>query len=125
MGAVEALLDEMELLLVLAVNPGFPGQAYLASTDGRVAAARRLIGAREIVLAVDGGITKDNIGRVAALGVDLIVSGSAVFDGVAPLENARSMLEALRMTRRSLGSAPNVRGDPPPVSVGRGSDAEA
>jgi len=96
---VEPLLDELELLLVLAVNPGFGGQAFIPATERRLAEARALVGDREIVLAVDGGITKANVGRVASLGVDLIVTGSAVFDGADPVENARTMLEAARQAR--------------------------
>jgi len=53
-----------------------------------------MIGDREI-LEVDGGITKANIEHVATLGANLIVSGSAIYDGVAPLDNARFMLEAV------------------------------
>jgi ribulose-phosphate 3-epimerase len=51
---------------------------------------------REILLCVDGAITRDNVGQVASLGVDLIVSGSAVFDGKSPVDNARFMLQAAR-----------------------------
>ena len=92
---VEPLLDDLELLLVLAVNPGWGGQSFIASTERRIAEARDLIGDREVVLAVDGGITKGNIAHVATLGVDLIVTGSAIYDGVAPVENARAMLAAV------------------------------
>jgi ribulose-phosphate 3-epimerase len=99
LAAVEPLLDELELLLVLAVNPGFGGQRFIPSTERRVAEARGLVAGREIVVAVDGGVTKANVGRVASLGVDLVVTGSAVYDGVAPAENARAMLEAVRQAR--------------------------
>jgi ribulose-phosphate 3-epimerase len=55
-----------------------------------------MIGDREILLEVDGGITKANIEHVATLGADLIVSGSAIYDGKAPEENARYMLDAVK-----------------------------
>jgi pentose-5-phosphate-3-epimerase len=48
---------------------------------------------------VDGGVTRDNIAQVAKMGADLIVTGSAVFDGKSPLDNARFMLEACRSAR--------------------------
>jgi ribulose-phosphate 3-epimerase len=96
LSVVEPLLDELELLLLLAVNPGWGGQSFIPSTERRLADARALLGGREIVLAVDGGITKANAEHVASLGVDLIVTGSAVYDGVAPADNARAMLEAVR-----------------------------
>ena len=62
---------------------------------------------REILLGVDGGITRDNITEVAALGVDLIVTGSAVFDGKAAEANAKFMLDAVNVARTS---ASEVRG---------------
>lgn len=103
LSAVEPLLDELELLLVLAVNPGWGGQSFLPSTERRLTEARALLDGREIVLAVDGGITKANAGHVASLGVDLIVTGSAVYDGVVPADNARAMLEAVRQARGAGG----------------------
>ena len=89
-------MTRLELLLVLAVNPGWGGQRFLPSTERRLAEARECVAGREIVVAVDGGITKGNVERVASLGVDLIVTGSAVYDGIAPADNARVMLEAVR-----------------------------
>jgi ribulose-phosphate 3-epimerase len=95
--ALDPLLDEVELVLLLAVNPGYPGQRFIPTTLERLARARRRLDAasRRILLAVDGGITHENVGRLAGTGVDLVVTGSAVFDGRAPAENARRMLAAL------------------------------
>ncbi len=89
---VEPLLDEIELLLILAVNPGWSGQTFLPSTAGRLAEARALIGDRAIALAVDGGVTRANIGEIASLGPNLIVTGSAVFDGGDARDNLRRMM---------------------------------
>jgi ribulose-phosphate 3-epimerase len=99
--AVKPLLDELELIFLLAINPGWGGQKFLPSTERRLAEARELIGDREILLEVDGGITKSNIEHVATLGANLVVSGSAIYDGVAPLDNARYMLEAVRNAPRT------------------------
>ena len=93
---LEPLLDDVELVLLLAVNPGWGGQHLLLSTERRLAEARECVAGREIVVAIDGGITKGNVEHVASLGVDLIVTGSAIYDGVAPADNARVMLEAVR-----------------------------
>jgi ribulose-phosphate 3-epimerase len=84
--ALEPLLDELEYILLLAVNPGWGGQKYIRSTTARIARVQRMIAdsGNSIVLGVDGGITKENIAEVAATGADLIVTGSAVFDGKAP-----------------------------------------
>lgn len=96
LAAVEPLLDDLELLLVLAVNPGWSGQKFIPATERKLSDAREMIGKRQVALAVDGGITKGNIEHVASLSVDVIVAGSAVFDGVAPADNARHMLDAAR-----------------------------
>jgi ribulose-phosphate 3-epimerase len=101
---LEPLLDELELISLLAINPGWGGQKFLPGTEGRLAAARELIGDREILLEVDGGITRANIEHIASLGADLVVSGSAIYDGVAPLDNARHMLEVVRKSHRPVSS---------------------
>jgi len=95
---LEPLLDELELILILAVNPGWGGQKFIDAARGRVENVKRMIAdsGRKILLGVDGGITRDNIADVAALGVDLIVTGSAVFDGKAAEANAKFMLEAVK-----------------------------
>ena len=95
-GAIEPVLDVVEMIVLLAINPGWGGQKFSASTAERVAQVRRMIGDRDILVAVDGGITRDNAPEVAAMGADLIVTGSAVFDGKAPLENAKAMLAAIK-----------------------------
>ena len=99
LAVLEPLLDEVEVILLLAVNPGWGGQKFIPSTLDRIARTKQLIAAsgREILLAVDGGITRSNIAEVARTGVDIIVTGSAVFDGKAAEENARSMLEAVKL----------------------------
>jgi len=96
--AAAPLLDEAEMLVVLAVNPGWGGQSFLRTTEKRLAQAIRLIASsgRNILLAVDGGVTKDNFTDVRHMGADIIVTGSAVFDGKDPPGNARRMLEELR-----------------------------
>jgi ribulose-phosphate 3-epimerase len=99
LSAAEPLLDEIDLLLLLAVNPGWGGQRFIPSTQQRLAAARALLEDRPIVLAVDGGITKENVEHIASLGVDLIVTGSAVYDGVSPNDNAQFMREAIARSR--------------------------
>jgi ribulose-phosphate 3-epimerase len=103
--AIEPLLDELELVLVLAVNPGWGGQSFIPSTQRRIADVQALVAGREIVVAVDGGITKANVERVASLGVDLIVTGSAVYDGGAAADNARAMLEGVRRARAEVAMA--------------------
>jgi ribulose-phosphate 3-epimerase len=94
--AVEPLLDMLDYVLLLAVNPGWSGQSLTESTAKRIMLLRELIGDREVIVGLDGGITKDNVAAVVAMGPDVIVTGSAVFDGKTPLENARFMIRAAR-----------------------------
>jgi ribulose-phosphate 3-epimerase len=91
--AVEPLLDEVELVLVLAVNPGWGGQRFAPGTERRLAAVRELIdrSGRAVMLGVDGGVTRENVGSVAAMGVNVIVAGSAVFDGGDAAANLRQL----------------------------------
>jgi len=90
---VEPLLDDAELVLILAVNPGWGGQRFAPGTENRLAAVRKLIdlSGKSIMLGVDGGVTRENAASIAALGVDLIVAGSAVFDGGDAVANLQQL----------------------------------
>jgi ribulose-phosphate 3-epimerase len=94
---LDPLLDEAEMVLLVAINPGWGGQAFIPATLDRIDAVRRRIAAsgRDVLLAVDGGITRANVGQLAGLGVDLVVTGSAVFDGDLKA-NVEEMTRALR-----------------------------
>ena len=96
--AIEPLLELADMILILAINPGWGGQRYLASTDARVDRVRELIerAGRPIALGIDGGITRDNVAHAAGLGVNLIVSGSAVYDGRDARANATAMQQLVR-----------------------------
>ena len=78
---LEWVIDKVDLVLIMSVNPGFGGQSFIASALKKVEQARRIIEAsgRDIRLEVDGGIKTDNIARVAAAGADTFVAGSAIF----------------------------------------------
>jgi ribulose-phosphate 3-epimerase len=104
---LEPFLDDVEFVLVLAVNPGWGGQPFTSTTERRLGTVRELILAsgREILLGVDGGVTKANIAHVAGLGLDLIVTGSAVFDGKTPADNARFMLGEAARYRKTAAPA--------------------
>jgi len=97
---VRPILDDLEIVLLLAVNPGFSGQKFIPSTREKFAALKWLVkeSRRDILLGIDGGVKRDNISDVAATGVDIVVTGSAVFDGKAPIDNAKFMMEALKKT---------------------------
>jgi len=94
LGVVTPLIDELEMVFLLAVNPGWRGQKFIPSTQDRLSRLRQMIGdaKKDVLVGVDGGVTRSNIADVARMDVDIIVTGSAVFDGKAPLENARFMI---------------------------------
>jgi ribulose-phosphate 3-epimerase len=80
---VRYVLDKIDVLLLMSVNPGFGGQSFIPSTLAKLREARALIDASgyAIRLEVDGGIGVDNIAEVAAAGADTFVAGSAIFGG--------------------------------------------
>ena len=92
------LLDELDMVVLLGIDPGWGGQTFAPTTLSRVARVKDMVSAagRDVLVCVDGGITRENIAEVAAAGPDLIVAGSAVFDGKAAAANAAFMLSAMR-----------------------------
>lgn len=105
--AIEPLLDDLEYVLIVAINPGWGGQSFQRAAAGRLGRARRMIEAsgRQILLGVDGGVTKANIAEVASLGADIVVSGSAIFDGTDVTANAAHMLDAVGAVRAGRAAA--------------------
>lgn len=95
---VEPLLDETDMVFLLAINPGWGGQKFVASTERRIEKLKDMVLAaqRRIFIGIDGGISRNNIDEVARMGVDIVVTGSAVFDGKAPVENAKFMLDSFK-----------------------------
>jgi ribulose-phosphate 3-epimerase len=79
------VIDRLDLVLIMSVNPGFGGQSFIPHALDKLKAARRLVDAamdragREILLEVDGGVKPDNIGAIATAGADTFVAGSAIF----------------------------------------------
>ncbi|MBW8728634.1 MAG: ribulose-phosphate 3-epimerase [Inquilinus limosus] len=81
--AVAHVLDRLDLILVMTVNPGFGGQAFIPAMAEKIRRIRAMIGDRPIRLEVDGGVTPETAAVVAAAGADTLVAGSAVFRGGA------------------------------------------
>jgi ribulose-phosphate 3-epimerase len=100
---LDYLIDAVDQVLVMTVNPGFGGQRFIESQLGKVEAVRRMIdkSGRAIDLEVDGGIDADNAARVIAAGADALVAGTAVFRGGARAYAAN--IAALRGTERGAG----------------------
>jgi ribulose-phosphate 3-epimerase len=82
--ALEHVVDNVDLILVMSVNPGFGGQNFIPEAVTKLRQARALIGARKIGLEVDGGINPETAALVARAGADVLVAGNAVFSGNDP-----------------------------------------
>jgi ribulose-phosphate 3-epimerase len=100
---LDHVMDKVDLVLIMSVNPGFGGQSFIPSALPKIVEARRRIDAsgREIWLEVDGGIKADNIAAVAAAGADTFVAGSAIFgerDRTAAMRRMREELKRATMT---------------------------
>ncbi len=79
--AIRWVLDRIDLVLIMSVNPGFGGQSFIPAALDKVAELRTMIGERPIRIEVDGGINPDNAPKLVAAGADVLVAGSAVFQG--------------------------------------------
>jgi ribulose-phosphate 3-epimerase len=98
---LEYVIDDIDMVLIMSVNPGFGGQSFIESSLEKLHQARKIIDAssREIRLEVDGGVKVDNIGAIAAAGADTFVAGSAIFgstDYAATITAMKSEISSAR-----------------------------
>ena len=109
--AIAHVLDRIDLICVMTVNPGFGGQSFIQAMVEKVARLRDMIGERPIHIEIDGGVTPETAPLVAAAGADVLVAGSAVFKGgsvtnpAAYGENIRAIRDAARAAQRDAQSA--------------------
>ena len=98
------VLDELDLVLLMSVNPGFGGQAFIPSALEKLRRVRERIdrSGRDIRLEIDGGVKVDNIGEIAAAGADTFVAGSAIF-------NAPDYADVIARMRRAVADARGLR----------------
>jgi ribulose-phosphate 3-epimerase len=96
---LENVIDLVDLILVMSVNPGFGGQAFIPSALEKISRVRALAGARPIDIEVDGGVTADNAAAVARAGANVLVAGSAVFKGGAYAKNIAAIRNAAALAR--------------------------
>jgi ribulose-phosphate 3-epimerase len=97
--SVEHVIDIVDLILVMSVNPGFGGQAFIPSASDKIRELRVMAGARPIDIEVDGGITADNAAKVVQAGANVLVAGSAVFKGGNYKANIAAIRQAGAMAR--------------------------
>jgi ribulose-phosphate 3-epimerase len=98
---LEHVMDKIDIILIMSVNPGFGGQSFIPHALEKIAAVRKLIDStgRDILLEVDGGIKVENIGAAARAGADTFVAGSAIFgkpDYKAVIDGMRAELQKVR-----------------------------
>jgi len=97
--AIEYLLDDLDLVLVMSVNPGFGGQTFIPSAYAKLRQVRSLAGSRAVEISVDGGVNRHRAADLARAGADILVAGSAVFgaaDAGQAVRNLRSASEVAK-----------------------------
>jgi ribulose-phosphate 3-epimerase len=103
------VMDKVDMVLIMSVNPGFPGQQFIPSALTKLRDARRLIddSGRSIRLEIDGGVKLDNARAIAEAGADTFVCGSAIFGAAKPSDPHRydSVIKALRAELAKAGAA--------------------
>jgi len=91
---VQHVMDKLDMILIMSVNPGFAGQSFIPASLGKLREARALIdkSGRDIRLEIDGGVKTDNIGEIAGAGADTFVAGSAIFGA----KDYKAVIQAMR-----------------------------
>ena len=107
LSAIEGILPDVDLLLVMSVNPGFGGQHFIASTLDKIARARQLIDRTHsrAALEVDGGVKVENAAQIVQAGADILVSGSAIFSSPDYGATIKAMRQAGQATQRAMRQA--------------------
>jgi len=95
------VLDRVDLVLVMSVNPGFGGQSFIPTVVDKIARIRDMLGGRDVDIEVDGGITPETAPSVVAAGATALVAGSAVFKG-GSVESYRQNIQAIRASVKDL-----------------------
>tara|TARA_B100001540_G_C15565629_1_gene532503 strand:- start:79 stop:756 length:678 start_codon:yes stop_codon:yes gene_type:complete len=97
LNCLEHLIEEIDMILIMSVNPGFGGQSFIKSSLDKISASREIISesGRDIRLEVDGGVKIDNIAEIASAGADTFVAGSAIFGSENYQKTISSMKEEI------------------------------
>jgi ribulose-phosphate 3-epimerase len=117
--AIEYVLDRLDLILLMTVNPGFGGQAFIAAVLEKIRRVKAMVGGRDIDIEVDGGVTPETAAHVAAAGANVFVAGSAVFKGGTRDSYAANM-RAIRSAAEAATSHAAEAVTLPPYVAGRG-----
>jgi len=91
---LEYVLDDVDLVLVMSVNPGFGGQKFIASSYEKIRRIKQMLGTRPVELSVDGGVKRDHVLPLAEAGATVLVAGSAIFGAPDPAAAVKEMKQA-------------------------------
>jgi len=97
--SIEHVIDMVDLVLIMSVNPGFGGQAFIPAALDKLRDVRALAGARPIDVEIDGGVTAQNAAEVVRAGANVLVAGSAVFKGGNYKGNIAAIRDAAALAR--------------------------
>ena len=98
-GVLQYALDDLDLILVMSVNPGFGGQSFIPASLAKVREVRALVGDRPIEVSVDGGVGKSRAGALAEAGASVLVAGSSVFGTPDPAQAVRDLRSASEVSK--------------------------
>jgi ribulose-phosphate 3-epimerase len=121
---MDHVMDKLDLVLLMSVNPGFGGQAFIGQALTKLAEARARIDAwqratgKTILLEIDGGVKVDNIGRIAAAGADTFVAGSAIFGAKDYAATIAAMRAEVARAQRDVQQAQRVRAEEDRLAMG-------
>jgi ribulose-phosphate 3-epimerase len=100
LSAIEHVIDRLDLILIMTVNPGFGGQTFIPAMLDKIRSAKALVGGRDIDIEVDGGVTADNAGTIYKAGANAMVAGSSIFKG----SDYSANIKALRVAATSISA---------------------
>ena len=98
-GVLQYVLDDLDLVLVMSVNPGFGGQSFIPSSYAKVREVRSMAGARPIEISVDGGVGKSRAADLALAGADILVAGTSVFGAADPVQAVKDLRSASEVSK--------------------------
>ena len=98
-GVLEYVMDDLDLVLVMSVNPGFGGQTFIPTAYAKLRQLRALVGRRPVLLSVDGGVSLANAAELARAGADVLVAGSAIFGAADPGSALRALRSAAEVAK--------------------------
>jgi ribulose-phosphate 3-epimerase len=99
LSALECVLDDVDLVLIMSVNPGFGGQAFIPGAYQKVSQLKTLLGERSVEISVDGGVKLEHAAPLVAKGATILVAGSAIFGAPDPAEAVRRMRSASEVSK--------------------------